>query len=92
MHTEYSWGLVDFAHHHICKLQTQNYFIASITEVQVLARLVFIGSMVGYMDYVHGLGSRQVPDLGIGSHATLQGYNATHYTFLVCQIASVQHM
>jgi hypothetical protein len=47
----------------------------------VLARQVFIGSMVVYMDYVLGVGSRQITDKGIGSHAALQGYNAPHYTF-----------
>jgi hypothetical protein len=53
----------------------------------MLARRVFIGSKVVYMDYVHGIGSRQVPDFDIGSHATLQGYNVSDYTFLVCQVA-----
>ena len=44
------------------------------------------------MDYVHGVGSRHVTDFGIGSHATLQGYSAPHYTFTVRRIALFQHM
>ena len=83
MHTEYSRGLVYFAHHHICKLQTHSYFTSSTTEVQAFARRVFIGFKLVYMDYVHGVGSRHVTDFGIGSHATLQGYSAPHYTFSV---------
>jgi hypothetical protein len=47
---EYSRGLVYFAHHHICKLQTQSYFASSTTEVQVLARRVFIGVLVVFID------------------------------------------
>ena len=51
--TEYSQGLVYFAHHHICKLQTLSHFVSSTTEAQVLARRVFIGVLVVSMDQVH---------------------------------------
>ena len=51
--TKYSWGLVYFAHHHICKLQTLSHFASSTTEVQVLARRVFIGVSGMSMDQVH---------------------------------------
>ena len=53
MPTEYSRGLVYFAHHHICKLQTLSHFASSTTEVQVLVRRVFIGVLVLSMDQVH---------------------------------------
>jgi hypothetical protein len=50
MSTEYSWGLVYFAHYHICKPQVQSHFASSTTEVQVLARRVFIGVLVVFVD------------------------------------------
>jgi hypothetical protein len=53
MSTEYSWGLVYFAHYHICKPQVQSHFGSSTTEVQVLARRVFIGVLVVFVDQVH---------------------------------------
>ena len=92
MQAEYSRGLVYLTHHHIYKLQTLSYFASSITEVQVLARRVFIGSRVVYVDYVHGGESSQVSDSNTGSHATLQGYSVPHYTFLVCSTAFSEHI
>jgi hypothetical protein len=53
MSTEYSWGLVYFAHYHICKLQTQSHLVSSTTEDQVLARRIFIGILVVFVDQVH---------------------------------------
>ena len=82
MPTEYSRGLVYFAHHHICKLQILSHFASSTTEVQVLARGVY-----RCFDDVYRPGSRgihrQTTDSYIGSHATLQRYSASHYTFSV---------
>ena len=87
MQAEYSRGLVYFVNHHIYKLQTQSYFASSFDGVQVLARRVYIGYKVVYMDYVHWVKRRQVLDSNTGSHATLQGYSALHYTFSVCSTA-----
>ena len=53
MPTEYSRGLVYFAHHHICKLQILSHFASSTTEVQVLARRVFIAVLTMSIDQAH---------------------------------------
>jgi hypothetical protein len=53
MSIKYSWGLVYFAYYHICKPQVQSHFASSTTEVQMLARRVFIGILVVFEDQVH---------------------------------------
>ena len=53
MPTEYSPRLVYITHYHICRLQTLSHFASSITEVQVLAREVFIGVLMMFIDQVH---------------------------------------
>ena len=82
MPTEYSRGLVYFAHHHICKLQTQSYFTSSTTGVQVLARGVYRRFDDVYRSGSRGI-HRQTTNSYISSRATLQGYSTSHYTFLV---------
>ena len=54
-------GLVYFAHHHICKLQTLSHFASSTTEVQVLVRRVFIAVSMLSMDQVHAEYTDKLP-------------------------------